>query len=120
MTAKVVRQLTCSRTENLKATIITAILFLTAALTTSVGRVEAGVYPETPNADGSCNDGWASTPIGCCPLGTENVHNFCESPEEHDQATNSYLACLAAAAAQDHGNPAQYAIDAANCASGGG
>jgi hypothetical protein len=74
----------------------------------------------TTRLDKRCNDGWASTPIGCCPLGTENVHNFCESPEEHDQATNSYLACLAAAAAQDHDNPAQYAIDAANCASGGG
>src|ERR1700739_737305 len=65
---------------------------------TSVVRVKAGVYPEAPNADGSCNEGWAITPIGCCPLGTENVHNFCESPEEHNQATNNYLACLAAEA----------------------
>jgi hypothetical protein len=47
------------------------------------------------------NRGFGTTPIGCCPLGTENVHNFCESPESHQQATNNYLKCLIEHGAKD-------------------
>ena len=53
--------------------------------------VEAGVYPETPNPDGSCNDGWASTPMGRAL----QMYTISASPEEHNQATNNYLPCLA-------------------------
>ncbi|MGB6595169.1 MAG: hypothetical protein WBE68_27015 [Candidatus Nitrosopolaris sp.] len=56
--------------------------------------VEAGVYPETPNPDGSCNDGWASTPMGRAL----QMYTISASPEEHNQATNNYLPCLAAEA----------------------
>ncbi|MFZ0220777.1 MAG: hypothetical protein WAM42_03660, partial [Candidatus Nitrosopolaris sp.] len=61
---------------------------------TSIIMVEAGVYPETPNPDGSCNDGWASTPMGRAL----QMYTISASPEEHNQATNNYLPCLAAEA----------------------
>ena len=84
---------------NLKAIVITATVFLAAVLlTTSAGKLEAGVQAEAPDSEGNCDTGWFLTSVGCCPDGTTNVHNFCESPDEHNQATNNYIACLAAEA----------------------
>lgn len=74
-----------------------------------------GSYPITPNQDGSCPSGYGSTPIGCCPDGTENIHSFCESESAHNSATNNYIACLAAKALQGEDT----AQAASECANGG-
>jgi hypothetical protein len=83
----------------------------------TVHPVQAQVtWPTTPNSDGSCDAGWFNTGlIGCCPSGTTNIHDHCDTEQNHNAATNNYIQCLAAAALQ-HLNPVQSAY---NCANGG-
>jgi hypothetical protein len=78
-----------------------AILGIGSTATASAQDNSGSSKPLPSNSDGTCPDGFGATPIGCCPLGTENVHNFCESRESHQQATDNYLKCLIERGAED-------------------
>ena len=83
---------------------------------TTVHPVQAGTWPIPTNSDGSCPDGWFDTGlIDCCPSGTMNIHDHCDTQGGHELATANYLKCLAIAASQTIGDPASYTAAAAAC-----
>lgn len=77
---------------------ITVIVFVVLAISSlliyEVVPIQAQVKPILPNANGSCPDQYGPTPIGCCPLGMENIYNSCDTPQSHNQANDNYLKCL--------------------------
>lgn len=86
-------------------------------LTIAVAQEISGSYrPVQPDSNGICPEGTFSTSIGCCPNGTENVHDICESPSQHQEGTNAYLKCLIAHGAQDilNQNPGIHIQECAN------
>jgi len=63
-----------------------ALATLVTTTTTQVVRAEVS-QPTQPTEDGSCAGGEHQTRVGCCPDGTTNVHNFCDTQEHHSQET---------------------------------
>jgi hypothetical protein len=99
--------------------IATVAILAIGSTATALAQDNSGSSKPVPsNSDGTCPNGFGATPIGCCPLGTENVHNFCESPESHQQATDNYLKCLIEHGAKDIINQ-QAQLHIADCANQG-